>query len=109
MYPPHVGFERAVRAGDGGATGETRHPVPGHGQRVWLRVGADPHAGEGGGHPRHAHAGVGRQTSVARLVVSRVAGARVSVTEGAVARVEGEAGEHGAWKQRDAYLPGVEM
>ena len=65
MSPPHVGFERAVRAGDGGAAGETRHPVPGHRQRVWLRVGADPHAGEGGGHRRHAR--VRRQTPVPRL------------------------------------------
>ena len=32
----------------------------------------------------------------AHLVVARVAGARVSVGEGAVAGVEGEAGEHGA-------------
>ena len=62
---PNVWLERTVRAGDGGAAGETRHSVAGHGQRVWLRVGADPHAGEGGGHRRHAR--VRRQTPVPRL------------------------------------------
>ena len=86
---PHIGLQRAVWAGDGGAAGETRHPVAGHGERV---LGVGRHGGEWGGDPR-----VGPQTPVAGLVVAGVAGSGVSVTEGAVARrVEGEGGEYGA-------------
>ena len=40
---PHVRLQGAVGAGDGGAAGETRHPVARHGERV---LGVGRHGGE---------------------------------------------------------------
>ena len=89
-HSPHIGLQRTVGTGDGGAAGQTRHPVPCHGERV---LGVGGHGGEGGGNPR-----VGPQAAVAGLVVAGVArSSGVSVTEGAVARgVESQGGEDGA-------------